>query len=107
MTAKRRPNILFISTDQQRADYLGCMGHPLVKTPNMDRIGGEGLVCENAYVPNPLCMPTRVSVITGRWPEIVAMSPTAASSDFASLTASPRPMLRLILPRRGACMTLV
>ena len=39
---KKRPNFLFIITDQQRADWLGCYGHPVLKTPNIDSIAAAG-----------------------------------------------------------------
>ncbi|MEZ5649750.1 MAG: sulfatase-like hydrolase/transferase [Burkholderiaceae bacterium] len=61
-----RPNILFIITDQQRADWLGCTGHPVLRTPNIDRIAAGGTVFDRAYVGNPVCMPNRASLMTGR-----------------------------------------
>ena len=63
-----RPNILFLFSDQHRADALGCAGHPVVKTPNLDRLAGEGVRFENAYCATPLCVPSRVSLATGRYP---------------------------------------
>ena len=61
----RRPNILFILTDDQRWDALGCMGHPFLKTPNMDRLAKEGALFENAFVTTSLCSPSRASFLTG------------------------------------------
>ena len=61
-------NVLFIITDQQRADHTGFMGNQVVKTPNMDRIADRGMVFENAWVSNPVCMPNRSSIMTGRMP---------------------------------------
>ncbi len=55
----KRMNVLFIMTDQQRADHLGCAGNPVLKTPNIDSIAREGVRFENAYVTNPMCMPNR------------------------------------------------
>jgi arylsulfatase A-like enzyme len=63
-----RPNILFLFSDQHRADALGCAGHPVVKTPNLDRLAAEGVRFENAYCATPLCMPSRVSLAAGRFP---------------------------------------
>jgi arylsulfatase len=63
-----RPNILFLFSDQHRADAMGCAGHPVVKTPNLDRLAAEGVHFENAYCSTPLCMPSRVSLATGRFP---------------------------------------
>jgi len=64
----RRPNILFLFSDQHRADALGCAGHPVVQTPNLDRLAGEGVRFSNAYCSTPLCMPSRISLATGRFP---------------------------------------
>ena len=63
---KKRPNFLFFITDQQRADYLGCSGHPVLKTPNIDRIAAQGTTFGQCYVSNPVCMPNRASLMTGR-----------------------------------------
>ena len=63
--AARRPNIVFILTDDQRFDALGCMGHPFVKTPNMDRLAKEGALFANAFVTTSLCSPSRASFLTG------------------------------------------
>lgn len=62
------PNFLLISTDQQRADYLGCYGARMLSTPNIDRLSENGVLCERAYVASPVCMPNRASLITGRMP---------------------------------------
>ena len=62
----RRPNFLFIITDQQRADHLGCYGNPIVKTPHIDSIAARGRRWDRFYVANPICMPNRASIMTGR-----------------------------------------
>lgn len=64
----KRPNFLFFITDQHRADYLGCAGHPIVKTPNIDAIAAKGVRFDNFYVATPVCMPNRASLLTGRYP---------------------------------------
>ena len=62
----RRPNILFLFTEGQRADALGLKnGNPFAHTPNMDRIGKEGVSFENAFVTNALCAPSRTVALTG------------------------------------------
>ncbi|MBK1879857.1 sulfatase family protein [Pelagicoccus mobilis] len=66
--AKKRPNILLITTDQQRADHVGLGGLTHVETPNMDRIGRMGAHFERAYTVSPICVPTRVSLLTGQYP---------------------------------------
>jgi len=61
-----RPNFLFIITDQHRADHLGCYGNKLVQTPNIDSLAASGQRWERFYVANPICMPNRASIMTGR-----------------------------------------
>ena len=62
----QRPNFLFIITDQHRADHLGCYGDPVVRTPNIDAIAAGGARWNRFYVANPICMPNRASIMTGR-----------------------------------------
>ncbi|WP_407495664.1 sulfatase [Pseudooceanicola sp. MF1-13] len=64
----RQPNILYIMTDQLRADCLGCYGHPLIKTPNIDRLAAQGARFDRFYVATPVCMPNRASIMTSRMP---------------------------------------
>ncbi len=66
--AQQRPNFLCFVTDQQRADHLGCAGNGVIRTPNIDRIAAEGVLFTRAYVNNPLCMPSRSTMATGRTP---------------------------------------
>jgi arylsulfatase A-like enzyme len=65
-----RPNFLFIITDQHRADYLGCAGHPVLKTPHIDSIAARGTFFERFYVATPVCMPNRSTLMTGRMPSV-------------------------------------
>ena len=62
----RRPNFIFFMTDQQRYDSLGCYGVTGVHTPNLDRLAREGLLYRRCYVNNPLCLPSRASIWTGK-----------------------------------------
>jgi N-acetylglucosamine-6-sulfatase len=62
-----RPNIVFILVDDLRWDELGIAGHPYVKTPNIDRIGKEGVYFRNAFTTTPLCSPSRASFLTGQY----------------------------------------
>jgi arylsulfatase A-like enzyme len=66
--AGRRPNILYIMTDQQHAGMMSCGGNPWVKTPAMDSLAASGVRFERAYSGNPVCMPARTSMMTGRYP---------------------------------------
>ena len=65
-----RPNIVLFITDQQRADWLGCNGHPVVRTPHIDSIAARGITFDRFYVASPVCMPTRASLMTGRMPSV-------------------------------------
>jgi N-acetylglucosamine-6-sulfatase len=62
---KKKPNIIFILTDDQRYDAMSCAGHPWLKTPNMDRLATEGVLFKNAFVTTSLCSPSRGSFLTG------------------------------------------
>ncbi len=64
-----RPNVVFILSDDHRHDLMGFMGNPYIKTPNLDRLAGEGAVFQNAFCASPLCTPSRASFWTGLHPE--------------------------------------
>ena len=63
----RPPNILLIMSDEHAPMYSGTYGHPLVQTPNMDRLADMGVTFQNAYCNSPLCGPSRMSFMTGRY----------------------------------------
>ena len=63
-----RPNILILYTDQQRWDALGANGNPDIQTPNLDRLAAEGTNFRRFFVQNPVCMPSRISFLTGQYP---------------------------------------
>ena len=67
-SSAQHPNVLFIITDQQRADHVSFAGNDVVRTPHLDSIAARGTVFENAWVANPVCMPNRSSIMTGRMP---------------------------------------
>ena len=56
---KDRPNILLLMSDNQYSDHLGCYGDPVVKTPNIDQMAGQGVRFTNAYCAAPSCSPAR------------------------------------------------
>ena len=60
-----RPNILVITTDQQRTDSLSCYGSEFTHTPNLDRLASGGVILDRAYCCNPVCTPSRVSIFSG------------------------------------------
>ncbi len=61
-----RPNILFLISDQHRADTMGCADHPAVQTPNLDALAARGTRFEKTYCPQPLCGPSRSCTVSGR-----------------------------------------
>lgn len=66
--ANTRPNVIFILCDQLKFDCLGYAGHPLVKTPNIDRLASRGVTFETTYCASPVCSPARASWLTGTYP---------------------------------------
>lgn len=65
--AADRPNIIYLMTDDQRADSLGCMGNSIIQTPNIDRMGRQGVIFDNAFVTTAICMTSRACVLTGQY----------------------------------------
>ena len=60
-------NLLYIISDQHNRNLLGCYGHPMVQTPNLDRLAERGTRFANAYTNCPICVPARASLATGRY----------------------------------------
>jgi len=61
------PNILFLFPDQMRAQAMGCMGNPDVKTPNLDKLASEGVLFRNTFANTPVCCPARANILTGKY----------------------------------------
>ena len=61
----RRRNVVFVLVDDLRFDAMSFMGHPVIETPNIDRMAGHGLHMKNAFVTTSLCSPSRASILTG------------------------------------------
>ena len=66
--AQRRPNLVFILADNQWAWMLGSYGNPDIRTPNIDRLAGDGIRFTRALSSNPVCSPTRATFLTGLLP---------------------------------------
>jgi arylsulfatase len=64
----RRPNILWVCTEHQRFDTIQSLGNEHIRTPNLDRLVGEGTAFTHAFCQNPVCTPSRSSFLTGRYP---------------------------------------
>ncbi len=64
----KKPNLLFIWTDEQRADTMAAYGNRTIHTPSLNRLASQSIVFRNAYVTQPVCTPNRSAVMTGLWP---------------------------------------
>ena len=70
---QKRPNILVITTDQQHRGMISCTGNRYLKTPALDGLARSGVRFERAYVTNPVCVPSRFSLQTGRYPTAIGI----------------------------------
>ena len=66
--AHSKPNLLYIHSDQHDPYVTGCYGDKVVQTPNLDSLAANGVVFENCYCPSPICVPSRMSMLSGRYP---------------------------------------
>jgi len=84
------PPIIFISSDQHRADSLGCSGHPCVRTPHLDKLAAGGLRFDRAYADCPVCIPQRTTWLTG------VKSHTYGKPDYAEHYRMDYPRERML-----------
>lgn len=70
---KAKPNILFLFTDQHQADCMSLLGHPDVRTPNLDKLAESGTLFRRAYCQDAVCMPSRMSMMTGLYPRRIGV----------------------------------
>jgi choline-sulfatase len=68
MTTLNRPNLLYIHSDQHNPYVMGCAGDPVVETPNLDRLAARGARFDQVYCTSPICVPSRMSMLTARHP---------------------------------------
>ncbi|MCF7837795.1 MAG: sulfatase-like hydrolase/transferase [Candidatus Marinimicrobia bacterium] len=87
---KRKPNILLIMTDQHRFDCLGCHGHPLVKTPHIDRLAAAGVDFQRCYAQSAICMPSRLTALTGQYLHTHGIQHNSRQVDVSHLTTLPQ-----------------
>jgi arylsulfatase A-like enzyme len=73
-------------TDQHRPDHIGFGGNPVIQTPHLDALARDGVVFDQAYVANPVCMPNRASVLTGRMPSAHGTRVNGISLDWDAET---------------------
>lgn len=90
-----RPNILFIMVDEMKWNAMSCAGHPLVKTPHLDRLASEGTRFATAYTVAPICTPSRYSFFTGRYAHV------HGATDNSTPTREPQVLLPTILKHAG------
>lgn len=98
-SCEKKPNILFIMTDQQHANMMSCSGNQDVRTPAMDKLAASGIRFEKAYTPNPVCMPTRFSFQTGLMPSAIGMRQN--QWDVAASDAMLENSLPMVLKKAG------
>ncbi|MCW5977891.1 MAG: sulfatase [Bryobacteraceae bacterium] len=86
-----RPNVIFILVDDLRWDELGCAGHPVVRTPHVDRLAREGALFRNAFHTTPLCSPSRACFLTGQYAHRHGITDnTARNEQSRRLVTFPR-----------------
>ncbi len=83
--AQSKPNVLFIMTDQQSYNMMSCMGNKWLSTPNMDKIAAMGTRFERTYCANPVCMPSRFSLLTGHYASEVGVKENTSAYDDAKV----------------------
>ena len=90
-----QPNILLVMADQLAAQALSLYGNGVCKTPNLERLAAQGAVFTNNYSNNPLCVPSRASMLTGR------LSPDIGVYDNANEIASSLPTMAHFMRAQG------
>jgi len=83
--AGTKPNVLFIMTDQQSYNMMSCMGNKWLSTPNMDRIASKGTRFDKTYCVNPVCMPSRFSLLTGHYASEVGVKENTSNFNAAKV----------------------
>lgn len=86
---KKQPNVLIFYTDQLRHDCLGCHGHEVVKTPNIDSLASTGVDFQQTYTQIAECMPSRISLFTGQYPHVHGVQSNSSAVDTSHLTTLP------------------
>ncbi len=100
--AQKKPNILFIITDQQSYNMMSCMGNKWLNTPNMDKIAAMGYRFEKAYCSNPVCTPSRFSLMTGHYAsDIEAKSNTPVFNEAKWNQIVPDGAIGTLLKKSG------
>jgi len=98
---QRKPNVLFIMTDQQHAGMMSCTGNKWLNTPAMDRLAASGARFERAYACNPVCVPSRFSLQTGLMPSAIGVGQNSDSGRAAVTDAMLRQSLGRLFQKAG------
>ena len=95
--ATDRPNVLFILVDDLGWKDIGCYGHPLHETPNIDQLANSGMRFTDAYAACPICAPSRAAIMTGKFPSNTGFVDNYASQlqDKTLMRAKQRQFLKL------------
>ena len=96
-----RPNILLVMTDDQQHSQMSCAGHPLLQTPNMDRLASEGARFANAYCTNSLCAPGRATVLTGCYSHVHGIRGNSEKADAVEELDPSLPTFPQLLQQAG------
>ncbi len=86
LLSQTKPNVLFVMTDQQTYTMMSCMGNKWLSTPNMDKIAQKGYRFEKTYVSNPVCMPSRFSLLTGHYASEVGVKENTSNYNKAKVS---------------------
>ena len=97
----KKPNLLFIMTDQQRFDAMSIAGNKVLKTPNLDRLAKQGARFKNAYTPCAVCGPARSSILTGTTVENNGMKVNEYAYNFKKEGLMTMPTFDEILTTKG------
>jgi arylsulfatase A-like enzyme len=99
--AYRKPNVLFVMTDDQQWNQMSCAGAPILQTPHMDRLANEGTRLANAFCTNSLCAPSRASVLTGCFSHIHGIRGNSEKADHVESLDASLPTFPALLRQAG------
>src|SRR4051812_27935884 len=95
----RPPNIIHIVGDDIGYDDFGCYGAPRIKTPNIDKLAGQGMRFTSFYAPSPTCTPSRAAMMTGCYAERVGVNRVLFPNDTIGLNPSEITIAELLKTR--------
>ena len=98
---ERRPNIIFIMTDDHTHDQMSCAADDLISTPGMDRLAREGVRFKNAFATNSLCAPSRATILTGCYSAVNGIMGNSEGKDRVESLDTSLPTFPLLLQEAG------